>query len=468
MVQEGMMYKKILAGTTLALLLAGPALAQEPDGKGGADGVAAPGDPRVKPLPEEKAAAEVKAPDGQPVEYALGVSGFFRGEGAGNFDLVNLSYRPQHAEGLFLYRIRPYAVWNPIDDLGMRLEGQWYGYTGGGHHRQEFSLYQGYLDLKTPQGLVSLRAGRQELLYGSTFMLGADAFYNGLSYDALRLRVTPVDSLTLDFLGGYYTYPWSDGVKGDLAGLYTTWTVSEGNALEGYLLRDTGSQDHRPGEETDSVGLRGTLKAGALSLELEPVYQFGETFSSALGRNQDISAYGGHADLNAEFSAGGLKQKLWLGYALGSGSRAAAQGESSRLEFHNQDNDTAIVGDMHVVSDLSGATVSGHHASGLEIYTLGWSADLTKELNLSATGHYFRADAVESGFSRELGLETDFILTYTFSENLSLLLAYDHFFTGRFFGDASGKGGDIHYGYAMLQFNLEKAKLKTPKAEKGV
>jgi hypothetical protein len=107
--------------------------------------------------------------------------------------------------------------------------------------------------------------------------------------------------------------------------------------------------------------------------------------------------------------------------------------------------------------------VGGHHASGLQISTLGWGLDLTKELNFSATGRHFLANNVKDGFSRRLGMESDFTLTYAMSENLSLVLGYDRFFTGKFFRDATGSGRDIDYGYAMLQFNLARTKPKKPK-----
>ena len=129
-------------------------------------------------------------------------------------------------------------------------------------------------------------------------------------------------------------------------------------------------------------------------------------------------------------------------------------------EFRNPNNDTSLVGDMSVVGDLSGITVGDHHASGLQIYTLGWGVDLTKEVNFSATGRYFLANNVEAGFSRNLGLETDFTLTWNAAEGLAFIVGYDRFFTGGFFRDASGSGKDIDYGYLMLQFDLSKSKPK--------
>jgi hypothetical protein len=458
------MFKEVLAGVSLSFLLVVSAFAQDaadPRESGGAVALSASEQdpsPSVVPGPLPVETPEAKAE----VEYRFGVNGFFRGEGGGNFRLSDFSYDPGHSEGRFLYRVKPYAFWHPTDFLDFHLEGQGYGFTGGGKDDWQLALYQGYLEAKIPNSdLLSLKAGRQEFSYGSNFMLGPDAFYNGLTFDSGRLRIQPASSFTLDLLGGSYVTPWSDGIKGDLAAAYGTWTISEGNALEGYFIRDTGSLERHSGEVVNSFGARGTAKVGPLALEVEPVYQSGRALNSSTGSNDDISAFGGHADLTAELELGGVRHKLWTGYAAGSGGRAAAEGETSKHEFRNPNNDTMIVGDLSAFGDLSGGNAGGHHASGLTVYTLGWGVDLTKQLNLSATGHYFRAASVEQGLSSNLGLETDFILTYTFSDRYSLLLAYDRLFTGSFFKGATGSGDDIHYGYLMFQFNLEKSKLKT-------
>ncbi len=109
---------------------------------------------------------------------------------------------------------------------------------------------------------------------------------------------------------------------------------------------------------------------------------------------------------------------------------------------------------------MSGLDVNGHHASGLQVYTLGWGIELMDDLNFSATGHKFIANNVESGsgFSRHLGVEADFGLTWNIQKNLALTLAYDHFFTEKFFQDASGSDKNLSYAYAMLTFNWDRTK----------
>jgi hypothetical protein len=398
-------------------------------------------------------------PEEPPFEYKAGVKGFLRGEGAGNFRLPDLSHNPGHTEGRFLYRVLPYAYWHPTDYLDIHLEGQGYGYTGSNQYQGKVSLYQGFVEGSLPgSDILALKVGRQELVYGSAFILGANSFFQGLTYDAARLRLKPSNALTIDLLGGWYAHPWSDGVNGYLAGVYASYALREGTVLEAYGFADTGSSDHHRGEHTTIWGLRGTATFGPVSLEIEPVYESGRTFNSTTGNNDSIDAWGGHADMTVEAELLGRKNTFFFIYAYGSGSKDAANGISARREFRNPGTDTSLTGDMSLIGDLSGADAGDYHASGLQLFNLGWGIELMKYLSFSATGRYFYANAVPDGFSRRIGLETDFTLTYAVNDSLSVIVGYDRFFTGKFFRDATGSYRDIDYGYAMLQFDLSKIK----------
>jgi hypothetical protein len=398
-------------------------------------------------------------PEEPPFLIKTGVKGFLRMDGAGNYRLPDLAYNPGHAEGRFLYRVLPYVYWHPTDFLDIHLEGQGYGYTGGSQYLGKVSLYQGFVEGRLPgTDVLALKVGRQEFVYGSTFILGANSFFQGLTFDAARLRVKPADALTVDLLGGWYATPWSDGVKGNLVGGYASYTFKEGTVLEAYGFNDTGSSDHHSGEYLNIWGLRGTAKFGPISLEIEPVYESGRTLNGDSGLNDRISAWGGHADATLETELLGKKNTFFASYAFGSGNNAAANGISSKREFRNPGTDTSLTGDMSLIGDLSGVDAGDYHASGLQIFNLGWGIELTKELSFSAAGRYFYANAVPDGFSRRIGLETDFTLTYAVNDMLSVLVGYDRFFTGGFFRDATGRGNDIDYGYVMLQFDLSRSK----------
>ena len=410
------------------------------------------------PTLRESVEKTLAKPENPPFLLKTGVKGFLRGDGAANQRLPDFSFNPGHAEGRFLYRVLPYAYWHPTDYIDVHVEGQGYGYTGSSQYQGKVSLYQGFVEVKTPDSdRLALKVGRQELVYGSSFILGADGFYKGLTYDAARLRIKPAGALTIDLLGGWYSQPWASGANGYLAGGYATYAVREGTALEAYGLIDTGSADHHRDEHTSIWGLRATTRIGPVSLEIEPVYESGRTFTTTTGTNGGIDAWGGHADMSFETEILGRKNAFFASYAYGSGSKDAVYGISGRREFHHQGNDTPLTGDMSLVGDLSGANAGTYHASGLQLFNLGWGLEIMKDLNFSAAGRYFHANAVPDGFSRNIGLETDFTLTYALNGSLTLIAGYDHFFTGRFFRDATGSDRDADYGYAMLQFDLAKS-----------
>jgi hypothetical protein len=407
----------------------------------------------------ESIEAMLAKPEEPPFLFKVGAKGFLRGEGVGNQRLPDFSYYPGHSEGRFLYRVLPYFYWHPTDFLDIHLEGQGYGYTGGSQYLGKYSLYQGFIEGRLPgKDVVALKVGRQELVYGSAFILGANSFYQGLTFDAARLRVKPFDALSVDLLGGWYATPWSDGVKGNLVGGYASYAVKEGTVIEAYAFNAIGSSEHHHGEYLNIWGLRGTAKIGPISIEIEPVFESGRTQNSLTLSNDIITAWGGHADMTVEAELLGRKNTFFASYAYGSGNKDAANGISARKEFQNPATDTSLTGDMNLIGDLSGANAGEFHASGLQLFNLGWGIDIIKELNFSATGRYFYANAAPDGFSRNIGLETDFTLTYAMNDNLSVIAGYDHYFTGGFFRDATGSTKDVNYGYLMLQFDISKTK----------
>jgi hypothetical protein len=392
--------------------------------------------------------------------YKVGVNGFLRGEGVKNFRLPDLSFADRHDEGRFLYRVKPYAYWHPTDYLDLHLEGQAYGYEGGNQSFSKLGLYQGFLEARIPgQDTVALKAGRQEFVYGSAFIQGSDTAFDGLSFDGARLRLKPTESVSLDILGGRYVDDFSGGVNGNLFGAYLTYAPSEDSTLDLYLLRDTGAEERHAGTRLDSIGLRSVSKLGPFGVEFEPIYQTGRAFNAATGGNDRVDAFGGHLDLTSEVEAAGLKHHFLASYAAGSGS------QNPNREFRNPNNDTSLVGDMHAVGDLSGIDVNDVHASGIQVYTLGWGVELSEQLAFAATGHKFMATSTPDGLSHHIGIEADFALTYSFSKDLALQLSYDRMFTEGFFREASGSSKDIDYYYAMLTFNIDKTKKRAPKSQ---
>jgi hypothetical protein len=383
----------------------------------------------------------------------LGLDVMTRGEAIDNFSLEDFSFTPGDDDARVLFRVRPSVTVSPSEFFRVRIEGQWYAFYDDADS-SSFTLYQGYVEGSLPPARrISVRAGRQELSYGSNFLLGADTFFNGLTFDAVKLSVAPLDGLSVDLFGGRYAKQVSDGIEGKLYGAYGTYAVGENLTLDLFGLRDTGDEgvvhvggDH---ERTWSAGTRVAGRIGKkVAFEVEPVYQFGR--KNRDGSSHDhIRAFGGHADLTIDPALGRFPGQLFLSYAFGSGDDDP---DDDRFEeFHNPNNDTALVGDIGVIGDLSGITVDDVSASGLHVVTVGGGIDLMEKLNLSLDGHWFRADEVPDGLSKDIGIEVNLILTYSFSDSLSVLASANRFFTGDFFGDASGSGKDIDYAYLMVQ-----------------
>ena len=434
-----MMWKRVLCTVFAVSFLAGVSSAA-PEAPSPAE---PPGEGAAKDPPDPLTFGPVK----------LGLDSLMRPEATTNFSLGSFSYTPGNDEGRILFRLRPSVTATPSENLTARVEGQWYAFYDDKDFSL-FSLYQGYAEGALP-GVngVSLKAGRQELVYGSTFLLGADTFYDGLTFDAAKLSWKSAEKFSIDLFGGKYVKKWSGGIKGNLYGIYGTYSPRKTLSVDLYGFRDTGGAGatHVGGEHevTYSVGTRLSGEfVKDVTFEVEPVYQFGRKNRDGASHNH-ISAYGGHADLTIDPPLGRYPGKIFLSYAYGSGDGNPEEGKFT--EFHNPNNDTSIIGDMNVIGELGGLTVGSVAASGLQVFTAGGGLDLAGKLNLSLDGHYFRAVKVPAGFSREIGVETNLIFTYKLNDRISLLASANRFFTGGFFKDAAGSGKDIDYVFTQLQ-----------------
>jgi len=398
----------------------------------------------------------LKKPSG-PLQFGpvkLGLEALMRAETATNLSLGGFSFTPGSNEGRVLLRLRPSVTVSPSENLTARVEGQWYAFYDD-RDFSEFTLYQGFVEGTVPGAKkLSVKAGRQEFVYGSTFLLGADTFYDGLTFDAVKLSLKPSEKFAIDLFGGQYVKGLSGGIEGKIYGIYATYTPGETLSVDLYGFRDTGGagDTHAGGdhEKTYSVGSRISGRiAKIVAVEVEPVYQFGRKGRADDVSHNDISAYGGHVDVTVDPPLGRYPGKIFLSYAYGSGDGEPEKGKFT--EFHNPNNDTSLIGDMNVIDELGGLTVGNMTASGLQVVTGGGGVDVTGKLNVSLDGHYFRANKVPAGIRKEIGIETNLIFTYKIKESISVLLSGNRFFTGGFFKDASGSGKDISYAYLQAQ-----------------
>ena len=352
-----------------------------------------------------------------------------------------------------------------VENHALNLEGfvqvKWYGRWGGTDRRSAFDLYQGYVEWEKIGGSsISLKAGRQEFLYGSAFFIGTNDFYNGLSWDGAKGSIKPFEPLSLDILGAKMVKLNPGDPDIYLAGLYTTYKTYKEGSLEGYLFYNKGGfpLSHREfvlidsGQKWFTLGGRFAGKAGGLDYELEPQLQWGKV-RKAIGDGKDlVRTYGGHIDLGYTFKLP-WEPRVFGAYAYGSGDNNPFDGRYR--EFHGSIyNDSYLYGDMNVVPDQSGVTVNDIHASGLQIWVGGISVNPLSKLNVTVRVHRFLANKVPSGFSKDVGTEGDLDISYKLTKGISFLLGLNKFYTGRFFEQASGSKRNIEYAYIQAQVDF--------------
>jgi len=385
-----------------------------------------------------------------------------RGDFARNQNFTDFAFTPGRKEAQFLERTRLHgSIENPALGLKVFVQPQWYGKWGGNDRRSEVDLYQGYIEWEKILGSpISLKAGRQDFSYGSTFFLGPNDFYNGLSWDGLKMSINPDDRFSVDLLGVKMAKLNSGDPNIYHTGAYATYKVYTEGSLEGYLFYHKGGFPffHREFEIIDSgqkffiLGARFAGKFKEFDYEIEPQAQWGKV-KNPIGDGKDrVRSYGGHMDLGYTFKLP-WEPRIFGAYAFGLGDNKPF--DNRFREFHgNIFNDNYLVGDMSVITDLSGVTVEGIRASGMQVLVGGISANPLQHLNLNLDIHHFRANKVSLNFSKALGFEVNLVGSYKLTKAVSFLAGLNRFFTGRFLEQASGSKRKIDYGYIQAQLEF--------------
>ncbi len=381
-----------------------------------------------------------------------------RGDFARNQNFTDFTFTPGQKEAQFLERTRLHgSIENPGLGLKVFVQPQWYGRWGGTDKRSEIDLYQGYVEWEKILGSpVSLKAGRQDFSYGSTFFLGPNDFYNGLSWDGLKVSLNVKEDLSSDFIAAKMAKLNPGDPNIYLTGLYTTYKIYKEGSLEGYFFYNKGGFpflhrefEVRSGQKWFTLGVRLAGKVNRFDFELEPQFQWGRVKNPIDDGKDKVRAYGGHVDLGYTFKLP-WEPRIFAAYAFGSGDDDPLDGKVT--QFHgNIFNDNYLVGDMSVIADLSGVTVNDIHSSGIHVWVAGISVNPLPDLNLNLDVHRFLASKGVSGFSKDLGVEVDLVAAYKVMKRISVLTGLNRFFTGRFFEQASGSKKNIDYVYIQGQ-----------------
>lgn len=399
----------------------------------------------------------------------------------------------------FTDQVSAFIEFDCINEWGTRFRSN---YTTGVDMRNagDVNLYQSYIDVQEMFGApLALRIGRQELSFGSGWLVGPNdggpAPAWGLFFDGVRLTYA-TDVFSVDAWGAKLgeNSPVEQDGDVDFYGVYATYSGIENHVFDAYylLVRDARSiaadtldtpfsrldilekvcdLDSYEPTMLNSVGVRAAGEVCGFDYEAEAAYQWGD--ADQIGSLFRSYFYG---DNHAEFDqwAANLQlgytfdvawtPRVYVGYAYFGGEDNR---ELTLLGLINPfTRPEASVSFNRLFSNWSySAILDGTDFSNVHVYRIGASALPTECLELTLDVAYLVADEAfdapyrlkykdfiiyfdgySSIFSREnskdLGLETTLAATYQYSEDLYLCVGWSHLFVGEGLEDGNFNGAN--------------------------
>ncbi len=349
----------------------------------------------------------------------------------------------------------------------------------------DVEIFQAYIEANNMFDYpVRLRIGRQEMAFGSQFLVGTNDFaffFTGLSFDAVRLTYTH-DVFTLDAWWSKINEasPIEEDGDTDFYGLYASYNGIENLTLDAYwmMLRDATSVTDTPGslfqnwwehlwgvDDYDptclhTIGIRAAGKYGPVDFEGELAYQFGD--ADRIGSLFKLGAYG---DDDADFD--NLGGHLNIGYAPdlkyhprffvdflyfgGEDNRDVTFWEllnpfrraESSISFNRLFSNQICSGFCDLNNDLSNAWVLcvGVMAAPTEKLRAAFMVTRFDTLEEFDAPRHFKLGRIRvpiapalSWWDQEnddlLGYETHLTFAYNYSEDLVFEIGWAHFFLG--------------------------------------
>jgi hypothetical protein len=310
---------------------------------------------------------------------------------------------------------------------------------------------------------VYVRAGRQELLYGSQRLVstndwgdnrtrfdGVKAFYRSdtLDADAFLTRPTQVRFGQLDPSDHNQTF----------SGLWTTYKPKQGTYIDLYYLNldnvNPGvarGQFRTGGFNVSTFGARYYSKFDSgLLLDFEGMQQFGHWADQSI-LAQAMSAYVGW-----NFKDVWAKPTIWFGYDYASGDP-----DPNNTGQHRTFNQLFQFGHYYYgFMDVTGGQNIRDWNVQAYAYPVNWLTtgiqyhifrlDSNKDALYNFAGQVLRQDRTGRA-GNDVGSELDLLLNFHLTDRQDIFINYCHFFTGTFI-QATGPGMPLDYVY--LQYSM--------------
>lgn len=292
----------------------------------------------------------------------------------------------------------------------------------------DVEVYQSYIEINEAFGApLRLRLGRQELSFGSEWLIGnndyATAPLYGLSFDGARFTYA-AEPFTID---AWWTKlaersPLEQDGDTDFAGIYASFAGIENITLDAYALwlrdasavadtylvplgqwiEDLVDVDDYGRTNLYTVGLRGAGTLGAFDFEAEAAYQFGDAAHTGglfvpLVYGDDGAEYGAWG-VNAE--AGYTFDMAWeprvfAAYAFlqGEDNRDLSFGEWLEAQINPFYQGKASTSFNRLFSDkYYSLALDAGDFSNMHVFRAGVSGSPTEKLELSIDAAYYMAD----------------------------------------------------------------------------
>ena len=329
----------------------------------------------------------------------------------------------------------------------------------------ELDLQNGFADIMIPLGEhanVTLRGGRQELIFGAQRLVGVSDFTNAFhrTFDGGKGIIRIGDWTISPFWAKLVVidkYKFDKSTSDTkLFGIYSTgplpfapvnldvYWLSADNS--GVTINATSGRERR-----QTLGARtwGRIGQTHLDFEIEGAGQFG-----TVGR-ADVAAGMFTTKLGYNLQVPGLAPFVYaeFDYASGDGKPGGRVGTFNQLfpSAHSFLGYIDYIGRQNIVSASAGVSLSPVRNLTLSLQQYFFWRASERDALYNKSGVVLRPGTGTT--ARYVGAEMDLIATYDFTRHLQLYAGYSHFFTGEFIRK-TGPSRDSDFLYGAIQYTF--------------
>ena len=330
----------------------------------------------------------------------------------------------------------------------------------------QIDLRQLFVEVDKPFNEIPLtvKAGRQELLYGDERFVGPLNWTNTARvFDAVKLVYNPWEWLQLDTF--FSQVVRNEAKKADKTvhddnfyGFYAAFKKIKDHVIDTFLFIRNNQDNSLVSER---AGIRGDLKEYTFGNRLKGKrgsVDYGAEYALQFGRraHDEIEAWAFHQELGYTFLKRWGTPRFYAEYNHASGDRNPTDGVVSTFDnlFPTNHNKYGLIDFLSLknMNDIMlGASLKPHSKVHMAAEFHWFFLDAKESAWFNASGGVFRA--ANPNASTHLGEELDLYATYAICKNVSALIGYSHFFAGPFVED-TGRSDDANFIYTQLTIKV--------------